>query len=322
AHAQIVRFADGAHRIQDFLKDALARRASGDHETERARFESCGAARRREDLLAREQRIFLDLGGRHRGLRAIVAIFGTQSALRIEQEVQPDAILPVVASHAIRGGQLGDELVVWRAKHGARILSPNDLAGERRRRQAIPIAGVVLEHHRFGCPSSMCWSCAARASRSRNPAAAAARARAVWSVDAGSHGKLTTGVPGSNVWMVSWLVRRARSGSSPSVSFNTTPSTATAPCWSARTVSSVWLTAPRRLAATTTASSDQRRQSDRYVSVNVIGTSRPPAPSTRMASAPAARRANDASSDATESTRFARRAAIQGASGSSRAMGQ
>src|SRR6185312_16341737 len=226
ADAQVIRAADGAYRVQHFLKDALAGRATGDHETEGAGLDACRALGRGEDLFAREQRILGDFRRRDRRLRAVVAVLRTQAALRVEQEVQSHAVLPIVAPHAVGSGELREQRFVRRREHGARIFAPNDFAGQRLSGERIPIAEFV--RHRFTRPSSTECPSLARAISSRSLLAAAARASDAWSAGAGSQGKLTTGVSGSNAWSDSRFVARATSGGAPSISFNTTPSTGTA----------------------------------------------------------------------------------------------
>src|SRR6185312_5245 len=108
-----------------------------------------------ENLVARQERILLDFGRRHRGLRAVVAVLGAEPALRVEQEVQAYAIVPVVPTHAIGGGELREQLLVGRTQHGTGVLAPNDLAGECFRGESVPIPSLVLVRHRFGCPSSV-----------------------------------------------------------------------------------------------------------------------------------------------------------------------
>ena len=51
-----------AHRVEHFLEHASARRATGDHHAERADVQARRALGRRENLLARHERILLDLG--------------------------------------------------------------------------------------------------------------------------------------------------------------------------------------------------------------------------------------------------------------------
>src|SRR6185437_2826520 len=128
AHSQMVIRLYLAHGVENLAEHALARRPAAYHEAERSSLERRGALRCIEDLLTSEQRILLDVRGGNLRLRAIMAIFRAESALRIQQEVQPYLVGPVVPAHAIRGRKLRQQLVVVGSQYCARRLARYDSA--------------------------------------------------------------------------------------------------------------------------------------------------------------------------------------------------
>ena len=128
-----------ADRVEHFLEHASARRAARYHHAERADIQTRRTVGRRENLLARHERVLLDLRRRDRRLRAVVTVLRTQPALRIEQKVQADAISKMVTTHAIGGGELVQQGVVGRIEHGAGVVARDDGAGERLIGERIPV---------------------------------------------------------------------------------------------------------------------------------------------------------------------------------------
>jgi hypothetical protein len=60
-----------------------------------------------------------------------VAVFGTKSALRVEQKVQPNAVAEIVTTHAIRRRELVEQELVGCVEEGAGVVAGDQVAGER-----------------------------------------------------------------------------------------------------------------------------------------------------------------------------------------------
>ena len=68
-----------------------------------------------------------------------MAVLGTEPALRVEQEVQTNAIAEIVTTHAIRGGELVEQELVGRGEDGAGVVAGDQFAGERLVGERVPV---------------------------------------------------------------------------------------------------------------------------------------------------------------------------------------
>jgi len=72
-----------------------------------------------------------------------MTVLGTETALRVEQEVQADSIAVIVATDSIRGRELVEQHVVGGAKRRKGVVAADDLSGKRSIREPIPIGELV-----------------------------------------------------------------------------------------------------------------------------------------------------------------------------------
>lgn len=68
-----------------------------------------------------------------------MAVLGTESALRVQQEVKANAIPIVMATDTKRRGELVEQRVVRGPKRRESVIATDDLSGERLVCEAIPI---------------------------------------------------------------------------------------------------------------------------------------------------------------------------------------
>jgi hypothetical protein len=74
-----------------------------------------------------------------------VAVLGTESALRVEQKVQTNAVAVVVATYAIRRGELIEEQLVGRGEDGSRVIAGDQFTGKRPIGEVVPV-GRLSQH--------------------------------------------------------------------------------------------------------------------------------------------------------------------------------
>ena len=139
AHFEIVFLTHGTHGVEHLVEHRLAGRAAGDHHAQRAGLQLRGAVGRFHDLFLRHHRVLLDFGGGDLGLRAVATVFRTESALRIQQEVQPHAITPRGATHAIGCGQLVEQLLIRSGQHGMGLFTRDDLTSQGAVSKELPV---------------------------------------------------------------------------------------------------------------------------------------------------------------------------------------
>src|SRR5690349_18702643 len=115
--------------------------------------------------------------------------------------MQTHAIAVILPPHAIRGGKLLEQYIVWRGEHRSRVVAGNDLAGERLIREILPIGRERCDGH-----ESQTGYFSAGTSSSTSPLCSTTPKLCSRSSRRGSHGSSQTAIRSSSPMIFAFSV--------------------------------------------------------------------------------------------------------------------